>query len=143
MKLQIVIPLAVLNKKFLIDYRIYYEDTDAGGVVYYANYLKFFERARTEFLRSLNIFQSTLIKELNLIFVVKKCEIEYKNTAKLDNLVNIKTIISEIGVASIKMHQEMFCEEKLLNVLDVEIVCVDSISMKPKRIPSEILEKIK
>ena len=142
MKLQIAIQSAVLNKEFSIDYRIYYEDTDAGGVVYYANYLKFFERARTEFLRSLNISQSTLAKELSLIFVVRKCEIEYKNSARLDDLVTIKTIVLEIGTASIIIHQRMFLEEKLLNVLKVEIVCVDSNSMKPKKIPSEILEKI-
>jgi len=131
----------VLNREFLIDYRIYYEDTDAGSVVYYANYLKFFERARTEFLRSLNISQSTLIKESGLIFVVRKCEIEYKNPARLDDLVTIKTVISEIGITSIKMHQEMFFREKLLNILNVEIVCVDSNSMKPKKIPLEMLKK--
>ena len=143
MKPPIAIQSAVLNKEFSIDYRIYYEDTDAGGVVYYANYLKFFERARTEFLRSLNISQSELVKENNLIFVVRKCEIDYKIPARLDDLITIKTIVLEIGAASIKMDQEMFFKEKLLNVLKVEIVCVDSISMKPRKIPTAILEKIK
>ena len=75
MKLQIVMPMSnkPLNK---FSYRIYYEDTDAGGVVYYANYLKFFERARTDFLRELGINQSQLLQEQSVCFVVRKCEIE-------------------------------------------------------------------
>ena len=67
------------------NYRVYYEDTDCGGVVYYANYLKFFERARTDFLRLLGISQSELVTKENLIFVVKRCEIDYIFSAKLDD----------------------------------------------------------
>ena len=77
-------------------YRIYYEDTDAGGVVYYANYLKFFERARTDFLRTLEISQSDLAQKENLVFVVRKCEIDYLTPARLDDLVNVSVKIKEI-----------------------------------------------
>ena len=71
------------------NYRIYYEDTDAGGVVYYANYLKFFERARTDFLRSIGIIQNKLALEENLIFVVKRCIVDYQYPARLDDEINV------------------------------------------------------
>jgi tol-pal system-associated acyl-CoA thioesterase len=87
MKPRIAMPM--LNN-FFATYRIYFEDTDAGGVVYYANYLKFFERARTDFLRALNISQSELAAMENLIFVVRKCQIEYISPAKLDDLVKVR-----------------------------------------------------
>ena len=74
---------------FSTKYRVYYEDTDAGGVVYYANYLKFFERARTDFLRALNISQNELLQSEKLIFVVRRCEIDYVSPAKLDDLVEV------------------------------------------------------
>ena len=131
-----------MNKEYWTNYRIYYEDTDAGGVVYYANYLKFFERARTELLRQVGIFQSDLIKESNLIFVVTNCEIAFKKVAKLDDLVCIKTIITKIGKASIEMFQEMFLGEELLNILEVKIASVDSVTKKPKKIPNSIINKI-
>ncbi len=70
-------------------YRIYYEDTDAGGVVYYANYLKFFERGRTEYIRSLGISQMNLREKEGIGFVVKTCEIDYKSSAKLDDLIRV------------------------------------------------------
>jgi acyl-CoA thioester hydrolase len=76
-----------------------------------------------------------------VIFVVRKCQIEYKIAAKLDDLVEIKTTITKIGAASIAMHQEMFLGEKLLNILECEIVCVASDSMKPKKIPEEVSKK--
>jgi acyl-CoA thioester hydrolase len=100
-----------MPKETTFTYRIYYEDTDAGGVVYYANYLKFFERARTDFFRARNIFQSQLAQKEDSIFVVRKCSLEYKVPAKLDDLVTITTIINNIGGASIKMHQEMTRKE--------------------------------
>jgi len=129
-----------MNKDFFSSYRIYYEDTDAGGVVYYANYLKFFERARTDFLREKSIIQSKL-KEKG-IFVVKECKIEFKSPAKLDDLVTIKTSVISISAASIHIKQEMTKDGKLLNLLDVKIVYADSISMKPKRIPEDIKKAI-
>jgi acyl-CoA thioester hydrolase len=115
-------------------YRIYYEDTDAGGVMYYANYLKFFERARTDFLRASGVSQNELIQDKNALFVVKKCEIEYFKPAKLDDLVEVFVEVKEIGAASIKMDQQMQLEGKILAKFKAEIVCVDSLSFRPKRI---------
>jgi acyl-CoA thioester hydrolase len=131
-----------MSKNFESKYRIYYEDTDAGGIVYYANYLKFFERARTEMLRESNISQMELIDTHNLIFVVRNCNIEYKKGAKLDDLVTIKTNISEMRSASIIMHQEMFLKDELINVLDVKIACITADGKKPSKIPSEIKNKL-
>lgn len=119
-------------------YRVYYEDTDAGGVVYYANYLKFFERARTDFLRAKNIIQSDLARDLGVVFVVRNCVVEYVKPARMDDLVEISVAVTEIGKTSIKMKQEMIKDGSVLCRLDVEIVCVNAASFKPKRIPEEI-----
>ncbi len=120
---------------FSANYRVYYEDTDAGGVVYYANYLKFFERGRTDFLRSLNISQAELITKENLVFVVKKCEIEYLRPAKLDDLIEVSVTVKEIRAASIVMEQEIKRANQILSTLLVEIVCVAADNFKPKKIP--------
>jgi len=131
-----------MNKEFINQYRIYYEDTDAGGVVYYANYLKFFERARTELLRQQNISQSNLVKDHNLLFVVANCNIKYIKGAKLDDLVTIKTKIITIKSITITMKQEMFLENKLLNEMEVKIACIDAESHRPKKIPTYIINNI-
>lgn len=128
------------NQEFFVSYRIYYEDTDAGGVVYYANYLKFFERARTEMLRTKSLNQSELKEQRNIIFMVRKCQIEYKIPARLDDLITIKTKITSLSRISISMNQQMIRnqDQKLLNETDVELVCVNSTSMKPCRIPKDL-----
>jgi len=135
MKLRIVMSKP---NNFSTQYRVYYEDTDSGGVVYYANYLKFFERARTDFLRTLNISQSDLAAKENLIFVVRKCEIEYVSPAKLDDLIDVSVEVTEVRSASISMHQEAKNSDKTLSRLDVEIVCVAADNFKPKKIPLHI-----
>lgn len=132
----------VLNN-FSAQYRIYYEDTDAGGVVYYANYLKFFERARSDFLRALEISQSTLLEKENLAFVVRRCEIDYVSPAKLDDLVTVSVEIKEIRAASISMFQEIKKFDKILSRLNVEIVCICAQSFKPSKIPSDISKQFK
>jgi len=119
-------------------YRVYYEDTDAGGVVYYANYLKFFERARTDFLRTLEISQSDLATKENLVFVVRKCEIEYVSPARLDDVLDVSVEVKKISAASIEMYQEAKKSGAISSRLNVEIVCVDSVSFKPKKIPENI-----
>ncbi len=135
MKPRIAMPM--LNN-FFATYRIYFEDTDAGGVVYYANYLKFFERARTDFLRASNISQSELAAMENLIFVVRKCQIEYISPAKLDDLVKVTVAVKEIHAASIVMQQEIKRSDKILSTLSVEIVCVAADNFRPKKIPTNI-----
>lgn len=119
-------------------YRIYYEDTDSGGVVYYANYLKFFERARTDFLRHLKINQSELATQENILFVVKRCEIDYISPAKLDDLIEVSVTIKEMRLASILMQQEIKKDGKILSHLLVEIVCVKADSFKPTKIPQNL-----
>lgn len=120
-------------------YRIYYEDTDLGGVVYYANYLKFFERARTDFLRSKNIIQTKLAEDSEIIFVVRSCQIEYLKPAKMDDLIEVFVKVKEIGKVSISMQQEIKLNDEILCKMDVTIVCVDSNNFKPKRIPETVL----
>lgn len=126
-----------MSNNFSTKYRVYYEDTDAGGVVYYANYLKFFERARTDFLRCLGISQSDLIAKENLCFVVKKCEVDYVSSAKLDDLIEVSLEVKELKPASIKMYQEIKTN-KVLTRLNVTIACVSADSFKPTKIPQNI-----
>ena len=140
MKPQIVMSMS--NNIFTAQYRIYYEDTDSGGVVYYANYLKFFERARTDFLRSLGISQSQLAKDENLIFVVRKCEIEYLSPARLDDLISISVLINSITGIKINMLQEIKLDNKIISKLNVDVVCLDSINLKPKKFDLRNLFKL-
>ncbi len=132
--------LLMLNN---FSYRVYYEDTDAGGVVYYANYLKFFERARTDFLRTLGISQSDLATKEGLVFVVRKCVIDYISPAKLDNILEVSVEVKNISAATILMRQEATKFGVISSRLEVEIVCVDSLSFKPKKIPKTISELLR
>ncbi|HEY5716807.1 MAG TPA: tol-pal system-associated acyl-CoA thioesterase [Psychromonas sp.] len=122
--------------------RIYYEDTDAGGVVYYANYLKFFERGRTEFLREFNIQQDILLKK-NIAFVVRKVEMDCIKSARFNELISVKTTITHRRKASLTFKQEIFHENgELLCQADTLIACVNLQKMKPTAIPAEIIEVI-
>jgi acyl-CoA thioester hydrolase len=132
----------ILKQKMTFTYRIYYEDTDAGGVVYYANYLKFFERARTDFLRQKGISQSELAKNEGLIFVVRRCEIDYVLAAKLDDEVEVSVAIKERRAASLVMTQEMKNASRVLSRLQVEVACIDATTFKPKKIPQHLLQKL-
>ena len=125
-------------------YRIYYEDTDAGGVVYYANYLKFLERARTDFLLNLGILQSNFAKN-NVFFVVKKCEIEYISSAKLDDIITVSCEIEKLGNAFIIFNQTITINSQKIVEAKVQVVCVKKTEEKfhPCKIPPEILTKIK
>lgn len=131
-----------MSNKFTTHYRIYYEDTDAGGVVYYANYLKFFERARTDFLRSLAISQSDLMQSHNLAFVVRKCDIDYLSPATLDDMIEVSVKITEIRNASILMDQTITIGDKVLSSLKVKIASVNVTDFKPTKIPDTIKQLI-
>lgn len=119
--------------------RIYYEDTDAGGVVYYGNYLKFAERGRTEWLRELAIHQSELRAEQGIFFVVRHCEADYLAPAKLDDELIIETSLLELGNASITMQQDVqrVADKRLLTQMKVTVVCVNE-QLRPVRIPQDI-----
>ncbi|MBX6318104.1 tol-pal system-associated acyl-CoA thioesterase [Pigmentiphaga sp.] len=127
---------------FRFPIRVYYEDTDAGGVVYYANYLKFFERARTEWLRRLGVEQRVLAEETGCIFVVRGIEAQYRRPALLDDLLTVRSRIARLGRASIDFLQ--FCErgDELLATGNVQVGCVDRSTMRPRGLPAEVAEKL-
>jgi len=126
----------------ILPVRIYYEDTDAGGVVYYANYLKFFERGRTEFLREFDIQQDTLLQE-NIAFVVKKVEMDCIKSARFNQLLSVETEVTSQRKASLMFTQQIFNENReLLCKADTLIACVNLQKMKPIAIPTEIIEVI-
>ena len=118
--------------------RVYYEDTDAGGVVYHARYLYFFERARTEYLRSLHFSQQTLLNEQQLAFVVKTMNIDYCFPAKLDDLLVVETKIMSVKGATLLFSQLLKKENVILCEATVKVACIDLGKMKPVAIPKEI-----
>jgi acyl-CoA thioester hydrolase len=121
--------------------RVYYEDTDAGGLVYHANYLKFAERARTEMLRKMKIEQLILKNEYDIQFVVKNLFIEFFKSAQLDDLLNIKSIILNISAAKIIMEQTIYKKMILLAKIDVTLGSVNT-KGKPSRLPKIVLERL-
>lgn len=120
------------------DIRVYYEDTDAGGVVYYANYLKFFERGRTEWLRRLGVDQSDLATNGRRLFVVKNVEIQYRKPARLDDQLAIHSAISRLGHASIFFRQSATRDGELLCQSDTQVVCVDADTFRPAPFTGEL-----
>ncbi|MFK3619275.1 tol-pal system-associated acyl-CoA thioesterase [Pasteurella multocida] len=128
----------MVSNVFNFPIRVYYEDTDAGGVVYHARYLHFFERARTEYLRCTGFSQHTLLNEQQLAFVVKTMNIDYRYPAKLDNLLIVETLVTELKGASIFFTQRLKKEEQILCEATVKVACVDLGKMKPIAIPAEM-----
>jgi acyl-CoA thioester hydrolase len=123
--------------------RVYYEDTDAGGIVYYANYLKFLERARTEWLRELGINQSIFLEQ-NIGFVVTKVTMENKASAKLDDLLTITSTIKRLKSASLIFTQEIVNQHNIvLCTAEIKVACVNLSIAKPCIIPNSILGALK
>mgnify|MGYP006095200295 FL=1 len=120
---------------FQWDTRVYFEDTDSGGVVYHANYLKFMERARTEWLRSLGLNQTKLKKEDKVMFVVRKINIQYKIAARFNDELVVHTDRTKTTDYSIILKQNIFRDTELITQGQVEIVCINSNLFKPMRIP--------
>ncbi|MEH0804011.1 tol-pal system-associated acyl-CoA thioesterase [Vibrio alginolyticus] len=117
---------------------VYYEDTDAGGVVYHSNYLKFFERARTEMLRAKGISQHVLLEQ-NIGFVVRHMDIDFNQGARLDEHLTVVTRVSEIKRASLQFCQELVNDQgKILCKASVKVACIDNKKMKPIAIPTFI-----
>ena len=121
--------------------RVYYEDTDSGGIVYYANYLKFVERARTEFLRKLGFEQSSGAMNYDSVFVVRSCSIDYINSAKLDDLLEIETEILTVRGATVDMRQEVKKNGTEVAAVQVKIVCLAA-NGQVKRIPRELTSQL-
>ena len=124
-----------------INIRVYYEDTDAGGVVFYANYLKYAERGRTEFLRAIEVENRSVLLEHGLLFVVRKLNADYYMPAHLDDILTLTTSVERVGGASMDMKQVITKEGEKIFEMDVTLVCVDT-NTKPKKWPSFIKEKI-
>lgn len=147
------------QKEFSWPVRVYYEDTDSGGVVYYANYLKFMERARTELLRSIGFEQDKIQQELGILFAVISASIQYKKPARFNDELNVITSISSLGKASITFKQSIYrkvshlesshhtdgSDEKisgLLSEADIKIACLNAKKFTAQSIPASIIKKI-
>ena len=122
--------------------RVYWEDTDAGGVVFYANYLKFFERARTEWLRSLGVGQQALREATGAIFIVTETRVHYRAPARLDDRLDVTVALRERGRASMLIAQQAWRGDALLAEGEIRIGCVDHGTFKPRRIPTEITSRL-
>ena len=118
--------------------RVYYEDTDAGGVVFYANYLKFYERARTEMLRAMGFEQDELIVNESVIFVVRSVQVDYLQPAKFNDLIHVSAEIGLLKSASLSFQQSIYRGEDKLSTANIRIACLDSDTMRPKQIPEPL-----
>ncbi len=124
-----------------ITIRVYYEDTDLAGVVYYANYLRFIERARTEALRDLGIDQAALKRDLGLVFVVCRLTIDYLAPAVFDDLLEVRTRIARLRGASLEMAQEVWRGEVCLSRAAVTIACMGG-DRRPQRLPGNVRDRL-
>jgi len=125
--------------------RIYYEDTDSGGVVYHTNYLKFMERARTEQFRSYGIEQDKLIKEDEIIFAVRSLNVDYLKPAHFNDLLEVSSRVSQVGKASLVFKQGISrsADDTLLCEAEVKVACLSVDGLRPCAIPSHIMNEIK
>lgn len=129
---------------FSFPIRVYWEDTDAGGIVYYANYLKFFERARSEWLRQLGIEQGTLLENEGCMFVVSEIKTKFHRPARIDNLLLVSVQIKQVGHASLSLHQTALLKDSTNDGLlvcegTVRLACVQQTTMRPVAIPKTIV----
>ena len=122
--------------------RVYWEDTDAGGIVYYANYLKYFERARTEWLRSLGVEQGVLRERLGTMFIVSRTTMRYLRPARLDDLLEVTVSVRDAARVSLHLEQQALRGAELLAEGDIRIACVDAPTLRPRRIPDDVLSKL-
>ncbi len=127
-----------------LEVRVYYEDTDSGGVVYYANYLKFIERGRSEFLRDMGFEQDQLIQDQGVIFAVKSLQADYLLPARFNDLLTVHTEVEKARRASLIFSQKIkgLKQNKVLFKAQITVACLDARNFKPCAIPSDILEKI-
>ena len=122
---------------FQYTFKIFYEDTDAGGVVYYANYLKFIERARTEMINKLGFTLTTLLKDYDRLFLVKKIECDYIESCKLEDTLNVQSRVLVLKNASFELEQNLLKQNKIIFRSKIVMVCVNS-QGAPSKIPNEL-----
>ena len=130
-----------MNKNFNHKVKVYYEDTDAGGVVYYANYLKFLERARTEAILSIGLSNLKIKNKFGTLIIVKSCSIEYKKPAYLEDELNIESNIITLRKTSLIMKQLIKRNKELISEAKIHLVFVNG-NGKPEKIPNEILQNL-
>jgi acyl-CoA thioester hydrolase len=131
-----------LGKEFLWPVRVYYEDTDHGGVVFYANYLKFMERARTEWLRALGFEQDRMIEEEGLIFAVRSVELNYHSPARFNDLLDVTARVTKYGRASIDFEQQVRRGDELLCEGVVRLATLDAETFRPKPANRQLIERL-
>jgi len=132
------------SNEFIWPIRVYYEDTDSGGVVYYANYLKFMERARTEWLRSLGFEQDILRDQEGALFAVSRVSLDLRRPARFNDALRVSVRVKKRGRASLTLEQEIKGEsdDTMLCFGEVKVVCVDAVRFRPRAIPKSILAVI-
>lgn len=126
---------------FTLPVRVYYQDTDAGGVVYHASYVNFMERARTEWLRTFGYTGLGMMQEFGMLFVVRSLKVEYLRPALLDDMLDVSADIKDIGRSRMTVHQEVRRAEELLAEGEVHLVCVTRDAFKPVAIPDVLKNK--
>lgn len=131
-----------MTQPFSWPVRVYYEDTDTGGVVYYANYLKFFERARTEWLRSSGLNQDKLAQEAGLIFVVRRALLDFLRPARLDDLLDITVEPLKLAHVYVDLAQEARCGAQVLARAEVRVACLNRRNFQPAAMPQSLRESI-
>jgi acyl-CoA thioester hydrolase len=134
---------ALQAEPFIWPVRVYYEDTDAGGVVYYANYLKFVERARTEWLRAEGYQQTDLAEQHGVLFVVRSAAIDYLKPARFNDSLQVTVELIKVGAGHIDLVQRVIRGDELLAKVAVKIACVGLRTMRPVRIPQSLATRIR
>lgn len=129
-------------KPFSWPVRVYYEDTDTGGIVYYANYLKFFERARTEWLRNLGLNQDKLAREEGLVFVVRRALLDFIRPARLDDMLELTVEPLKIARVYVELAQEARRGSELLARAEVRVACLNRNDFKPVEMPQSLRENL-
>ena len=130
-----------MHKNFTHNVKVYYEDTDAGGVVYYANYLKYLERARTEALSTIGLSNTKIKNDFGALIIVKSCNIEYKKSSYLEDDLQIKSFVETTSKTSFLMNQSIFKDEELIVEANIHLVFINEKS-KPLKIPEKILSDL-
>jgi len=131
-----------MHKNFVHKVKVYYEDTDAGGVVYYANYLNFLERARTEAINNIGLSNKKIKEDFGALIIVKSCNIDYKKSAHLEDELNIRSFVKSITKTSFSMMQIISREQDIIAEAKVHLVFVNNLG-KPVKIPDIIFDNFK
>ena len=131
-----------MHKNFNHNVKVYYEDTDAGGVVYYANYLKYLERARTEALSNIGLSNTKIKDDFGALIIVKSCNIQYKKSAHLEDDLQIKSFVESTSITSFLMNQSIFKDKELIVEAKILLVFINE-KFKPVKIPKKILSDFK